>query len=885
MILLWLKGVLARRSQRLALAGAGIAVATALIAIIGIFAASSARTMTQRALAEVPVDWQIAVLTGIDPQTLMGPLSAAAPVRATHVVGYADVTNFEAATGGTTQVTGAGQVLGIDRDYVKTFPKQVRLLTGDLDGVLIAQQTAANLRVTIGDRVSIMRDGEVPVRVKIEGVIDLPNADAMFQVIGPAKGPAPTAPPDNVVLLPMDFWTKTFAAAPEKYSSNNRIEIHVALDHTRFPGDPEAAYVDATGKVKNFEIRAAGAAAVGDNLSARLGAVREDALYARVLLFFLGMPGVVLAVLLSLAVMASGADRQRREQALLRLRGANTAEVFRIAAVEGGIVALASGFGGVAIAAVLATTVLRVDLASSSVLLWLAVTCASAIGLALAAILLPARIASRERTVVAARAALAPETKPLWDRIRLDMVLLILAAIVFWRTAHTGYQIVLAPEGVPGTAVDYPAFVAPLLFWLGAGLLTVRVCAMALARGRPFLSSALRPLAPRLSATVAASLSRQRRRIARGVALAALAFSFAISTAIFNTTYNAQLYVDAQLTNGADVTVTGNAGVPAGDQIVAIAAVPGIIDAEPMQHRFAYVGNDLQDLYGIDPERIGMATKIANSYFDNRDARATLNRLSKTLDGVLVSQETVNDFQLSLGDTINLRLQNAADHQYHTVPFHFIGVVKEFPTAPRDSFLVANAKYIAEQTDSTAAEIVLAHTTGNPTDGAAAVAAALGPGSPLKITDLAHAARLIESSLTAVDLRALTSIELAFAVFLATAATGLILALGFAERSRTMTILSALGAKPSEIGSFLWSEALLLLLGGILFGSMMGVAVAEILVALLTGVFDPPPEAISMPWGYFGTLVSATSLATIFAVWLARKGSSPDPGSILRRAE
>ena len=63
------------------------------------------------------------------------------------------------------------------------------------------------------------------------------------------------------------------------------------------------------------------------------------------------------------------------------------------------------------------------------------------------------------------------------------------------------------------------------------------------------------------------------------------------------------------------------------------------------------------------------------------------------------SQETVNDFQLSsIGDTINLRLMSAKDHQYHKVPFHFVGVAREFPTAPKDSFLVANASYVAKMT-------------------------------------------------------------------------------------------------------------------------------------------------------------------------------------------
>ena len=84
--------------------------------------------------------------------------------------------------------------------------------------------------------------------------------------------------------------------------------------------------------------------------------------------------------------------------------------------------------------------------------------------------------------------------------------------------------------------------------------------------------------------------------------MTALAVAFGASTAIFNTTYNGQARVDAELTNGADVTAfgtTGQSGGPASRR--RWRALPGVTAAEPMQHRYAYVGADLQDLFGIDP--------------------------------------------------------------------------------------------------------------------------------------------------------------------------------------------------------------------------------------------------------------------------------------------
>ena len=210
----------------------------------------------------------------------------------------------------------------------------------------------------------------------------------------------------------------------------------------------------------------------------------------------------------------------------------------------------------------------------------------------------------------------------------------------------------------------------------------------------------------------------------------------------------------------------------------------------------------------------------------------------------------MNDFQLQPGDLLNLRLQSALDHQYHVVPFRLIDVVREFPTAPKDLFLVANANYIASNTGSDAAEVVLLRTS---KDAEAAVLAArklVGPQGGMKVTTLGETQAIISSSLTAVDLRGLTTLELAFSVLMIAGVTGLVLALDLTERRRSFTILSALGARSSQLGAFLWSEGLFVVFGGAILGIVIGIGIAYVLVTLLTGVFDPPPEALSIPWLY-----------------------------------
>src|SRR5581483_9705914 len=99
--------------------------------------------------------------------------------------------------------------------------------------------------------------------------------------------------------------------------------------------------------------------------------------------------------------------------------------------------------------------------------------------------------------------------------------------------------------------------------------------------------------------------------------------------------------------NGAAVTVTESPGAAVPPGFAArLAAVSGVRSVEPLQHRFAYVGADLQDLYGVRPATVAAATKLQDAYFDGGSAAQLMGRLASRPDSVLVSAETVKDFQL-----------------------------------------------------------------------------------------------------------------------------------------------------------------------------------------------------------------------------------------------
>jgi putative ABC transport system permease protein len=137
------------------------------------------------------------------------------------------------------------------------------------------------------------------------------------------------------------------------------------------------------------------------------------------------------------------------------------------------------------------------------------------------------------------------------------------------------------------------------------------------------------------------------------------------------------------------------------------------------------------------------------------------------------------------------------------------------------------------------------------------------------------------SGLAAADLTGLSRLELAFALLLALACSGLALLLGAGQRRRALVLLSALGATAGQRRRFLSAEANALLLGGLAAGTAITAVISFLLVKVLTGIFDPPPTAPSIPVSYLLALLVSVGGATALAVaGLGRLGSRAGPAEL-----
>ena len=335
-------------------------------------------------------------------------------------------------------------------------------------------------------------------------------------------------------------------------------------------------------------------------------------------------------------------------------------------------------------------------------------------------------------------------------------------------------------------------------------------------------------------------MSRQRAPIARAVALVTLATCFAASTAAFNTTYRQQAEADARLSNGADVVITASSGTGfAPSTVRGLAHVRGVASVEPLRHRYAYIGNDLQDLYGVNATTVVATDASRTPGSPGAPPTRLFAKLARTRRRHPRSARR-SSTTTSCAPAITSGC--ACSTAQHTPPRP---CRSRTSASPRSSRLRPRTRTRSPMRATSRRRPEMRRGHAPDPDGGASPAAigrlAREAGRPSGHRHDDRESRKDDRQQPHERrARGLTRVELGYALVLLAAATGLLLWLGLAERRRKYAIARALGARPRQLAAFVWAETGFVTIAGVPWAR--GAAwLTWMLVKLLTGVFDPPP--------------------------------------------
>jgi putative ABC transport system permease protein len=815
--------------------------------------------------------------------TLRRDISALNGVSAVDRLGVVDLPAGSLAVGATT-LAAPLKVFAFDPSFLSRH-SLVRVTSGSFaaGSALLSPDAARQLGGVTTGAVELKVPGRVAaLTLPVSGIADFSRADPLFASRS-ADNQGEFAAVPNVLVVSTAVFEQTIlpalrvdaAAAVPVLKTAPVVELDVQLDRGRLAVDPTAASLRTAGLRRSIERIAPGQVTVIDNLTDALTSAKADAILAKVLFIFLGLPGVLLAAYLSRYAGSLLAQAQRRERATLRARGAGPALLLQALTyntiaigIIGSVLGVGLGFAG--LLALFGRSALS-SASGQSYLLSVGLALAAGVLTTAVALYLPGRRALTREVNEERREMEAEQTVPGWLRLRLDLALLLAAAVVGTITYLAGGYKPTAAEG-QSVSLSFYVLLAPLLGWIGASLLGVRLL-LALAHRLP--DSTRSPFGSTTGGTLRRSLRRRSQALGSGVIAISLAIAFGVSLTLFIGTYQMEKLNDARFVVGSDLRVTPSVLSRQPSTFASNLQTPGLAAVSPVLTGNAIVGTDKRALAAVDPASLPAVASLPDSFFIGSSAATVMSALRSDPSGILVSDELARTFNVQPGDPVNVRLTNAAG-KLQPATFHAIGRFKNFPGFPQGIDLVANLSYYQAATGTTSVDFFLVKANQPDEASVARLAATLRSGAvPVLVDTTTTAVNRDQSSLASLNLRGLGRLESFYTVLMSAAGVAIFTFGLLLQRRKEYVTMRALGMRMSQVRALVLGEAGTVAGLSLVVGSLVGVGMAILFVQILTPLFTIPPTTLAVPLAQLLLLGAAVVGATAAAALVA--------GSTLRR--
>jgi putative ABC transport system permease protein len=767
------------------------------------------------------------------------------------------------------------RVFAFDQGYLDHYPS-ITLASGGLEGsgALLSVEAARSLGVAPGGTIAVSVPGRGrPLRLPVTGVVDLAQAEPLFSSRQASKLEEFLYVPNAVVVSPETFREEVIPAFDRVRATIGTVqksfpvlETDVLLDREPLRADPATALGQTTAIARSIDEIGAGQGYLIDNISNALAVASVDASTGRRMFLFLGMPGALLAAFLAAYAGSILAATERREHATLRVRGADGGHLRTIVLTKAVLIACVGSIVGVGIGALSAAIVLGSDALSAASSAALARTAVISAGVGLLvtglALYLPARRAVR-RDVTEQHQAIRSSTTPAWQRMWLDVALLIVAAVIEIIAIRRGALDPPMGSVYEGLAISLPAslLTAPILVWLGGVLLCVRALSAIASHAPGSPRGRFGAVVPGISSR---SVRRRSGELGGAILGLGLVVAFGVGLALFAATYDAAKAADTRFSLGADLRITpsvlGTARLDAADAstflVPGVAAVTSVVFDVENAVLIGPQNQQRENLAAVDPTSLSAVSPLPDQVFVDGTAAEAMRALDADPRGTLVDEETADDLSVDVGDRVDIILALGTKRETQA-RFRVAGLFDRFPGMPEGANLIVNQDRYRDVTGIRPIDFFLAGAEDPSPAGLARAIGSLesGPGraTPIHIDSTSTSLAKDQSSLTAVNVIGLVRMNTFFALVMSAVAIAIFVFGLMLHRRGEYIALRAQGLRSGELRALVVLETAIVTLCGFVTGLVVGTLTALLSIGVLRGLFVLDPR-IAVPVGRLAVL-------------------------------
>jgi putative ABC transport system permease protein len=761
-------------------------------------------------------------------------------------------------------VPGPAKLFSFNETYQTHYPS-IKIVSGGLQPgrVLISAETSRVLRVGAGDAVTLtLPGGAAPLSLKVSGITDLSGAAPLFESRLPGSLEQFVYVPYTIVVdsrVLRDQVAPAFERAAamrgSKAISLPVEEVDVMVDRGLLNADPATAVGDTQKVATEILGVAQGQDYLIDNISNTLQVATGDAAVAKRMFIYLGLPGAIVAAILTAYAGTLLAGAQRRENALLRARGATrqhllTLLAFRTVAIAGLGSLLGTALGFVAVATQLGHSVLFE--ASTSALLRSALigVFGGMLVTALALYIPGRRLINRE--IKPELAELVIRTTPRWRRFHLDFVVLLGAVAAQLVASRLGAFNVLAGSVYAGRSVSLPLplLAPPIVVWLVGTLLIARIIDGVTTR----LLSSRQPqrFGRLLPGLLWRSIARRLSSTTGGVVIVGLVVGLGTTLICFSAVYNQAKAADARFLVGSDIRITPNPTTSAPHptslssrlQVAGLTATTPVVYSAQNAVLTSAANEDVATLAAVNPNSYRHVAALQDSGFLGGSARQLMSTLQRQTDGILVNKVLADGLKLKVGDSADVLFGRGTSKQTRQ-SVKVVGLFTQLPGTPNGADIVANLSYYQHVTGLTYADYYLASTPDRSIPGLNRAVRSLAAipkfNRNFTVQTTSTALNKDQSSLTSLNVRGLLHLDSFFTFLMAATATAMIVFGLLLQRRREYVTLRAQGLESTGIRRLVLAESGVSTLLGTAIGLLVGVAAASQFGRVLRPIFTLPP--------------------------------------------